>query len=283
MSMRTISSEEIKALCQKANQLRCDILEMITEAGSGHPGGSLSIADIMVTLYFKILHIDPRNPDWPERDRLVLSKGHAAPALYAVLAARGFFDRKILRSLRKLGSPLQGHPDMTKLPGVEISTGSLGQGLSVANGMALAARIDKLNYRVYVIIGDGEVQEGQIWEAAMTAAHYRLDNLIAFLDFNGLQIDGPVAEVMSLEPLTEKWRAFGWYVIEVDGHDIEAILQAVAEAQQVKGQPAIIIARTVKGKGVSFMENQVDWHGKAPKKEELEQALKELKGGGMNA
>jgi transketolase len=258
-------------------EIRRYIILMTTAAGSGHPGGSLSAADIVTTLYFRVLNIDPKRPDDPERDRFVLSKGHAAPLLYAVLAERGFFPVQELMTLRKLGSRLQGHPDMRKLPGVEMSTGSLGQGLSAANGMALAAKLDGKQYRVYVLLGDGETQEGQIWEAAMAAAHYKLDNVTAFLDYNGLQIDGPVDEVMSLGRVADKWRSFGWHVIEINGHDVNAILGAVEEAHQVKDKPTMVIARTVKGKGVSFMENQVDWHGTAPKGEKATQALIELK------
>ncbi|MEW6172378.1 MAG: transketolase [Bacillota bacterium] len=260
----------------KVQEIRRYIILMTTAAGSGHPGGSLSATDIVAALYFDVMRIDPKRPDDPDRDRFVLSKGHAAPLLYATLAERGFFPVKELMTLRKLGSRLQGHPDMRKLPGVEMSTGSLGQGLSAANGMALAARLDGRDYRVYVLLGDGETQEGQVWEAAMAAAHYKLDNLTAFLDYNGLQIDGPVEEVMSLGQVADKWRAFGWHVIEIDGHDLKAILQAVEEAKNVKGKPTMVVARTIKGKGVSFMENQVDWHGSAPKGEQATKALIEL-------
>ncbi|MBO8168453.1 MAG: transketolase [Thermoanaerobacteraceae bacterium] len=263
-------------LRDKAQTLRRHIVEMTAAAGSGHPGGSLSAADIVSVLYFEEMRLDPDRPDWPERDRFVLSKGHAAPLLYAALAERGFFLVEELKSLRKLGSRLQGHPDAKHLPGVEMSTGSLGQGLSAANGMALAAKLDKLDSRVYVLLGDGEIQEGQVWEAAMAAAHYRLDNLVAFLDYNGLQIDGPVDEVMSVEPVADKWRAFGWHVIEIDGHDYGQIINALEEARGVSSKPTIIIARTVKGKGVSFMENEVGWHGSAPNSEEAEKALAEL-------
>lgn len=268
--------ELIRELQARAKEIRRSIIKMTGAAGSGHPGGSLSAADIVTTLYFHVLRLRPEEPDWPDRDRFVLSKGHAAPVLYAALAERGFFPKEELLTLRKFGSRLQGHPDMKSLPGVEMSTGSLGQGLSVANGMALAAKLDGKDYRVYVLLGDGECQEGMVWEAAMAAAHYRLDNLTAFLDYNGLQIDGPVREVMSTEPLTEKWRAFGWHVLLIDGHDIGAILSAVEEAKETKGRPTIIVAKTVKGKGVSFMENQVGWHGVAPKAEQVAQALAEL-------
>ncbi|OPY58071.1 MAG: Transketolase 2 [Pelotomaculum sp. PtaU1.Bin035] len=267
---------EIEELKNKAKEIRKHIVRMLGEAGSGHPGGSLSAADIVASLYFKELRLDPARPDWPGRDRFVLSKGHAAPVLYAALAERGFFPLEELMTLRKLGSRLQGHPDMRKLPGVDMSTGSLGQGLSSANGMALAARLDKAGYRVYALLGDGELQEGMVWEAAMAAAHYKLDNLAAFVDHNGLQIDGPVVDVMSPEPVADKWRAFGWHVVIIDGHDIKQILDALDEAKTVKGKPTMIVAETVKGKGVSFMENQVGWHGAAPKPGEVEKALAEL-------
>lgn len=274
--MQGISAATLEELKMKARQLRRDILTMIHRAGSGHPGGSLSVLDILVVLYYKVMQIDPHNYLDPQRDRLVLSKGHACPALYAVLADRGFFPAGHLKTLRQVGSLLQGHPDMRKTPGVEMSTGSLGQGLSAANGMALAARLGKARWRVYAILGDGEIQEGQIWEAALTAAHYRLDNLTAFLDYNGLQIDGWHRDVMSLEPVAEKWRSFGWHTLEVDGHDYASLLEAVRRAQMNKGAPTMIIAHTVKGKGVSFMENQIDWHGRAPNEEEYAQALLEL-------
>jgi len=277
-----LSKADIKEIKSKATGLRRDIITMLYRAGSGHPGGSLSIIDILVVLYYKVMNVDPRNPRDPERDRLVLSKGHACPALYAVLADRGFFPAHYLDSLRKIDSPLQGHPDMRKTPGVEMSTGSLGQGLSAANGMALAARLDGSPRRTYVILGDGESQEGQVWEAALTASHYRLDNLTAFLDSNGLQIDGWVREVKSLEPLADKWRAFGWNVLEVDGHDYASLLEVTGRASACKGLPTMIIAHTVKGKGVSFMENQVDWHGKAPGQNEYEKALAELDAGGRD-
>ncbi|TYO94816.1 transketolase [Desulfallas thermosapovorans] len=269
-------AEKLAQLRGRARQIRRHIISMVGEAGSGHPGGSLSAADIVTALYFDVMRVDPQKPQWPERDRFVLSKGHAAPVLYAALAERGYFPVEDLKTLRKLGSPLQGHPDMRKTPGVEMSTGSLGQGLSAANGMALAGKLDGLDYRVYVLLGDGEIEEGQIWEAAMAAAHFKLDNVIAFLDYNGLQIDGPVEEVMSAEPVADKWRAFGWAVQEIDGHDMEQILAAVAQARETRGKPSLIIARTVKGKGVSFMENEVGWHGAAPKPEQVEQALAEL-------
>ncbi len=262
----------------KAKQIRRHIFTMLTAAASGHPGGSLSVADIMAYLFFEEMRLDPQNPKDPQRDRLVLAKGHAAPALYAALAMKGYFPEEELLSLRKLGSRLQGHPDMKKLPGIDISTGSLGQGLSAACGMALAGKIDKADYRVFAILGDGENEEGQVWEAAMFGAHYQLDNLTAFVDHNGLQIDGKITDVMSPEPLDEKWKSFGWNVQVIDGHDIRAIAKAVALAKTVKGKPSMIIANTVKGRGCSFMENQAGWHGKAPKEEETAKALAELGG-----
>jgi len=269
--------DKIEELIGKAKVIREHIIKMTCAAGSGHPGGSLSAADIVTALYFHELRLDPSRPDWSDRDRFVLSKGHAAPVLYAALAERGFFPVEELMTLRKLGSRLQGHPDMRKVPGVEMSTGSLGQGLSAANGMAIAAKLNKQDYRVYALLGDGEIQEGQIWEAAMAASHYKLDNVTAFLDHNGFQIDGPVREVMSPEPVADKWRAFGWHVVEIDGHDIKQILDALEEAKTIKGKPTMIVAETVKGKGVSFMENQVGWHGVAPKPDEMEKALAELR------
>lgn len=268
-------------LKQKAKEVRIDIINMLAEAGSGHPGGSLSCADILTLLYFDKMNVKPDNPKWEDRDRLVLSKGHAAPALYAVLAEKGFFPKEELKTLRKLGSILQGHPDMKSTPGLDMTTGSLGQGLSAANGMALAGKLDKKGYRVYVILGDGELQEGQIWEAAMTAAHYKLDNLTAILDFNGLQIDGPNREVKNIEPVNEKFNVFGWHVIEIDGHDFDQIDKAIEEAKATKGKPTLIIAHTIKGKGVSFMENQVGWHGSAPNEEQRQKAIQELEGSGV--
>jgi len=261
-----------------ARQMREEIIRMLAAAGSGHPGGSLSATDIMAVLYNEALRIDPARPRMAERDRFVLTKGHAAPALYAALALKGYFPREDLADLRKLGSKLQGHPDMNKLPGVDISTGSLGQGLSAACGMALAAKLDQASYRVYALMGDGEQQEGQVWEAGMFAAHYKLDNLIVFLDHNHLQIDGNIEKVMSPEPLDAKWAAFGWRVIPCDGHDLDSIRAALEAAWEVKGQPVMIMAETVKGKGVSFMENQAGWHGQAPKPDQAEQALAEIMG-----
>ncbi|MGI6361673.1 MAG: transketolase [Bacillota bacterium] len=257
-------------------EMRREIISMLSVAGSGHPGGSLSVTDILSVLYFDKMNINPQNPAWSKRDRLVLCKGHAAPALYAALALRGYFPQEELSKLRKLGSNLQGHPDMKKVPGVDMSTGSLGQGLSAACGMAMAARLDNQDYTVYAILGDGETQEGQVWEASMFAGHYKLDNLITLIDHNGLQIDGQTIDVLSPEPLTDKYRAFGWYVQQIDGHDTEAIAAAIEQAKAHRGQPAMIIADTVKGKGVSFMENIADWHGKAPNQEETIKALAEL-------
>lgn len=271
-----MNAELRQQLEAKAREIRKSIVRMTGAAGSGHPGGSLSAADIVTVLYFHELRLKPEEPDWDGRDRFVLSKGHAAPVLYAALAEKGYFPKEELLTLRKLGSRLQGHPDLKSLPGVEMSTGSLGQGLAVANGMALAGKLDNKDYRVYALLGDGECQEGMVWEAAMAAAHYRLDNLAAFVDHNGLQIDGPVTEIMSPEPLTDKWKAFGWHVLSIDGHDLEQILSAIEEAKKTKGRPTVIIAKTVKGKGVSFMEDQVGWHGVAPKPEQVTQALAEL-------
>lgn len=274
--MKDKSPATIQALAERARRIRRHIICMLGAAGSGHPGGSLSSADIVSCLYFWEMNIDPGDPGWAERDRFVLSKGHAAPLLYAALAERGYFPVEELMSLRKLGSRLQGHPDMKKLPGVEASTGSLGQGISWAVGMALAARIDAKGYRTYALLGDGELEEGMVWEAFMAAAHYRLDNLVAFIDNNGLQIDGPIAEIMNPNPIPDKLRAFGWEVINIDGHDLEAIMEALEQARQIRGRPVAVVARTVKGRGCSFMENKVEWHGTAPKPAEVEQALKEL-------
>ncbi|MBI2934518.1 MAG: transketolase [Chloroflexi bacterium] len=259
-----------------ARTIRRHIVTMIARAGSGHPGGSLSAVDILTVLYFRILRHRPSEPNWPDRDRFVLSKGHAAPALYATLAESGYFPVEELATLRQLGSRLQGHADRTQTPGVEMSAGSLGQGLSFGLGMALAARLDKKQYRVYVLVGDGESQEGQVWEAALAAAHYKVDNLVCIVDHNGLQLDGRVEEIMNIEPLKDKWQSFGWHAVEIDGHDLKQVLQALEDARQNKGKPTVIIARTVKGKGVSFMENNVDFHGKAPSAQELDKAMLEL-------
>ncbi|PIP20398.1 MAG: transketolase [Candidatus Omnitrophica bacterium CG23_combo_of_CG06-09_8_20_14_all_40_11] len=266
---------QIKGLEKKAKQIRRLIIQMLAKAGSGHPGGSLSSTDLITALFFMILRHNPKEPDWPDRDRFHMSKGHCCPLWYAVLAESGYFPIKELWSLRQFGSILQGHPDR-RTPGVTVASGSLGQGLSVALGMSLAARIDKKDYRVYCLLGDGETQEGNIWEAAMAASHYKRDNLCAMLDYNGFQIDGKTKDIMNLEPLVAKWQAFGWHTIEIDGHNIKEILSAYEEAKTIKSKPTIIIAHTIKGKGVSFMENVVDFHGRAPTKEEAEKALKEL-------
>jgi len=268
---------EIKELEKKAWSIRKDIIRMIAAAGSGHPGGSLSAADIMTVLYFDEMNIDPAEPRKEDRDYFVLSKGHVCPALYAAMARRGYFDPEELITLRKLGSRLQGHPGVNKgLPGLEASTGSLGQGLSIAGGMAMAFKLDGKANRAYSILGDGELDEGSIWEAAMSAAHYKLSNLCAIVDNNGLQIDGAVEDVMNINPLPEKWKAFGWNVIEIDGHSVKEIKEAFAKARECKDAPSVIIAKTVKGKGVSFMENVAGWHGVAPNAEQEKAALTEL-------
>lgn len=271
----SFSREDIQILEARAKEIRRLIIQMLVKAGSGHPGGSLSATDLISCLYFKILRHNPKDLQWPSRDRFHMSKGHCCPLWYALLAECGYFPKEKLWTLRKLGSILQGHPDR-RTPGVEVASGSLGQGLSVALGMCLAAKIDKKDYRVYCLLGDGEVQEGNIWEAAMAAAHFKCDNLCAILDYNGFQIDGKTQDIMDIEPIVEKWKAFGWYTIEIDGHNIAAILNAYEEAKTIKGKPSIIIAHTVKGKGVSFMEHVVDFHGRAPTPEEAERALKEL-------
>lgn len=263
-------------LASICKQIRRHIITMTGAAKSGHPGGSLSAVEIVVTLYWDVMRHDPARPDWPDRDRFILSKGHAAPVLYAALAECGYTPRETLNTLRKLGSIYQGHPDKRFIPALEASTGSLGEGLSVALGMALAARLDKRDYRTYVMLGDGEIQEGQIWEAAMFASYHKVDNVCAIVDYNKIQLDGFVAEIMDLEPLAPKWEAFGWHVIELDGHDIPALQKAFAEASATKGKPTVVIAHTVKGKGVSFMENNPKYHGVAPTAEEVELALKEL-------
>ena len=266
----------IEDLKMKAKKIRKDIIEEVYNANSGHPGGSLSISDIMAVLYFNELRIDEKNPRWEERDRLVLSKGHCSPALYAALAERGFFDKEDLKSFRKIESNLQGHPDLNKVPGVDMTSGSLGQGLSIANGMAIAGKMDNKDYRVYTILGDGEIEEGQVWEAAMTANKYKLDNLCVIVDNNNLQIDGTIEEVMSSYPIDEKFKSFGFNVLTIDGNNIEEILSAFEIAKQTKNKPTCIIAKTIKGKGVSFMENKAEWHGKAPNEEEYEEAMKNL-------
>lgn len=267
----------IKSLEERAKIIRRYVIKMLAKAGSGHPGGSLSAVDLLVVLFYNKMRHNPQQPKWQDRDRFVLSKGHGCPALYAILADMGYFSVDKLETLRQFGSILQGHPCMKTTPGIEISGGSLGQGLSVGLGIALAAKLDKKDYRTYVMLGDGEIEEGQIWEAAMAASHYKAENLCAILDQNELQIDGFIHDVMSSHPIPAKWRSFGWHVIEINGHDYKAIIDAYSEAEKIKGRPTIIVAKTVKGKGVSFMENQVDWHGKAPTKEEAEKALAELR------
>ena len=275
--MSTLTNKkDIEVLKDRARILRIEILKMLTAAGSGHTGGSLSAADIVAALYFYKMRHDPGDPKWKERDRFILSKGHAAPVLYAALALSGYFDKALLKTLRKIGSPLQGHPCSKLLPGVEISTGSLGQGLSIANGIAMGLKMDGSGSRVYCLLGDGEIQEGQVWEAAMTSSHYKLDNLCGIIDNNGLQIDGHCCDVMYIEPIVNKWEAFGWHVMDIDGHDMGAIVDALDRAEELKGKPTMIVARTVKGKGVSFFEGKVEYHGLAPSREELEMALTEL-------
>ncbi len=265
---------QIEELEKKAKQVRKGIIEAVYSNKSGHPGGSLSIADILTVLYFYEMKIDEKNPKWEERDRLVLSKGHCAPALYSCLANRGFFPIEDLKTFRNINSYLQGHPDMKKIPGVDMTTGSLGQGLSAANGMAISAKLDQKDYRVYCILGDGEIEEGQIWEAAMAANKYKLDNLCVIVDNNNLQIDGTIEEVMSSYPIDEKFESFGFQVINIDGHNIQEIIDGLEVAKTVKGKPTCIIAKTIKGKGVPFMENQVGWHGKAPNEEQYNEAMK---------
>ena len=271
-----LSPEEKESLAAVAAKIRSNIVEMTCIAGSGHPGGSLSAVEILTVLFNKVMRIDPKNPDWPDRDRFVLSKGHAASALYGTLIERGFFPREEMNLFRNIGGILQGHPNMTKVPGLDISSGSLGQGLSVATGMALGARLQKKDFRVYALIGCGESQEGQIWEAGMAAAQFQLDNLIAFLDNNGVQLDGDTRDIMDIEPVVDKWRAFRWEVFTCDGHNMEDILDNVEKARQVKGKPSIIIAKTTKGKGVSFMEDTCTWHGVGDQ-DRLDDALEEVK------
>jgi transketolase len=261
-----------------AREIRVDIIKETFHAGSGHPGGSLSATDIVTYLYFKEMNIDPADPKKADRDKFVLSKGHAAPVLYAALANKGFFPKEELITLRKLGSRLQGHPDMKKVPGVEMSTGSLGQGFSASVGMAIAGKLDQNPGRVYVLLGDGELQEGLVWEAAMAAAHYKLDNMVVIVDWNGLQIDGKNEDVMTVTPVDEKFKSFGFHVIRIDGHSFGEIEEALAEARKTKGKPTAIVAKTLKGKGVSFMEDNYGWHGKAPNEEEARKAVAELGG-----
>ena len=273
--MKDISIGELK---DRAQDLRRKALTMIYEAQSGHPGGAFSAAEVVTYLYFKEMNIDPKNPEWPDRDRFILSKGHAGPVQYSALAVKGYYPMEDFMTLRKLGSKFQGHPDMHKVPGIEMSTGSLGQGISAAGGMALANKLDNDPGRIYVLLGDGEIQEGIVWEALMSAAHYKLDNMVAILDHNGLQIDGKNEDVMTVAPVVEKFQAFGWNVIQIDGHDFEQILDAFKQARACKGKPTMIVAETIKGKGVSFMENNAGWHGKAPDEEQTKQALAELGG-----
>lgn len=272
-----MNEAKLKELQILATKVRMNVIEGVYNAKSGHPGGSLSISDLLAYLYSEVMNVDPKNPKNPERDRLVLSKGHCAPGLYGILAEMGYFDKSEIKTLRQIGSILQGHPDMNKVPGVDMSSGSLGQGISAACGMALAGKIDNKDYRVYAIVGDGESEEGEVWEASMFAAHKKLDNLTVIIDYNGLQIDGPIEEVCSPLPFDKKFEAFGFHVITMDAHDFNDIERAFNEAKEVKGKPVAIIQRSVKGKGVSFMENKAGWHGKAPNDEEYEIAMNELK------
>ena len=272
-----LSEDEIKKLKDIARDVRCSILTIVKEAGVGHIGGSLSVTDILISLYFKVLKINPGNPEWSDRDRLVMSKGHGAAAIYSTLAERGFFPKEELRTFGLINSNLQVHPDKNKVPGIEASTGALGQGLSIGIGMALAARLDKKNYYTFVILGDGEIQEGQVWEAAMFASHYKIDNLTAILDYNNVQLMGNVTEIMEVAPVKEKWSSFGWEVMEIDGHNFRQIVESLYKAKEVKGKPSIIIANTTKGKGVSFMQNTCEWHGNVPTQEEYIKAMAEVK------
>ena len=274
MSQKPMSVEELEKM---AVIIRCDIIDMICTAAAGHPGGSLSAADVVTALYFRIMRIDPENPGWPDRDRFILSKGHACPVWYAALAERGYFDKSHLKTLRQMGSILQGHPDMRKTPGIDMTTGSLGHGLSAGLGMALSGKLQQKDYHVFVIIGDGESQEGSIWEASMAAPNFKLDNLTAILDYNHLQNDYSVDDIMPIHPAVDKWQAFGWHVLDIDGHDMAQVVAALEEAKSHKGKPTMIVANTVKGKGVSYMENVCEWHGRAPCQEEAEQALEELR------
>jgi transketolase len=267
----------VKELEQMAVIIRCDIIDMICTAAAGHPGGSLSAADVVTALYFRVMRIDPKNPDWPDRDRFILSKGHACPVWYAALAERGYFDKSHLKTLRQMGSILQGHPDMRKTPGIDMTAGSLGHGLSAGLGMALSGKLQHKDYHVFVIIGDGESQEGSIWEASMAAPNFKLDNLTAILDYNHLQNDYSVDDIMPIHPAVDKWQAFGWHVLDIDGHDMAQVVQALEEAKSHQGTPTMIVANTVKGKGVSYMENVCEWHGRAPCQEEADRALEELR------
>jgi transketolase len=274
MPQKPMSVEELEKM---AVIIRCDIIDMICTAAAGHPGGSLSAADVVTALYFRIMRIDPENPDWPDRDRFILSKGHACPVWYAALAERGYFDKSHLKTLRQMGSILQGHPDMRKTPGIDMTAGSLGHGLSAGLGMALSGKLQQKDYHVFVIIGDGESQEGSIWEASMAAPNFKLDNLTAILDYNHLQNDYSVDDIMPIHPAVDKWQAFGWHVLDIDGHDMAQVVAALEEAKSHKGKPTMIVANTVKGKGVSYMENVCEWHGRAPCQEEADQALEELR------
>ena len=274
MSQKPMSVEELEKM---AVIIRCDIIDMICTAAAGHPGGSLSAADVVTALYFRVMRIDPQNPNWPDRDRFILSKGHACPVWYAALAERGYFDKSHLKTLRQMGSILQGHPDMLKTPGIDMTAGSLGHGLPAGLGMALAGKLQQKDYHVFVIIGDGESQEGSIWEASMAAPNFKLDNLTAILDYNHLQNDYSVDDIMPIHPVVDKWQAFGWHVIEIDGHDMAQVVQALEEAKAHRGAPTMIVANTVKGKGVSYMENVCEWHGRAPCQEEADKAIEELR------
>lgn len=272
------TKQDVRNLEKKALDIRHDIINMIYKAKAGHPGGSLSAVEVITALFFHVMNIDPQNPDWEDRDRFVLSKGHACPALYSALAERGFFDMKELDTLRQYHSILQGHPDMNKVPGLDMTAGSLGNGLSIGVGMALSAKMNHKDYMTYVMLGDGECQEGMVWEAAMSAAHYRLSNLIAIVDCNGVQINGWVNDIMREEPFADKWKAFGWNVIDIDGHSMHDVLNALHEARTMRS-PTVILSRTVKGKGVSFMEDQAAWHGAAPNAEQLAQAIEDIEKG----
>lgn len=270
---KKLSADELKDLTKT---IRKDIIEMIYGANSGHPGGSLSATELVTVLYFHVMNHDPKNPDWADRDRFILSKGHACPVLYSCMARTGYFPVEELKTIRQIDSRIQGHPEVRKLPGIEASTGSLGQGLSIGIGLAEGAKLQGKNYRTYVLTGDGELNEGQIWEAAMYCGNRKIDNIVAIVDYNKQQLDGWLNEIMPLDPLADKWKSFGWEVLEIDGHDMQAVIDAYAKAEQIKGKPTVIIANTIKGKGVSFMENNVEFHGAAPTKEQYEQAMQEL-------
>jgi transketolase len=271
-----MDEKRIIELKKQATVIRKHVIEAVYSAKSGHPGGSLSSADILTVLYFDVMRVDVNNPQWEDRDRFVLSKGHCSPVLYGTLAEKGFFPVEEIKKFRQADSFLEGHPSMRYVPGVDMSTGSLGQGISAAVGMALAGKLDKKDYNVYALLGDGELQEGQVWEALMCAAHYKLDNLTAFLDYNGLQIDGKITDVMSPEPVVDKFKAFGWNVIVIDAHDYNQIEEAINEGKNTKGKPTMIVAKSIKGKGVSFMENEADWHGSAPSAEQRDEAIAQL-------